>query len=448
MIDERRESETLEFKETTKELKQGVISLTSMLNKHGEGTVLFGIRNDGEPSNRFIIGESTSRDVSTAIRDHIRPTVTPEITIEECSGRPVIRLYARDEGHEAPYSAYDRYYIRSDDEDLPMTPSQLRSLFEKNSPPESSWERRPSGHSMDCVDEDLLMRYIERCNSVGRLNYVYDDMRKTLTRLGLLYEGDELNNAGFYLFSDARPLTLKLAVFVTDERLSFADIDQYQGNILGCIERGEGYIKEHMDWRAEIIDMKRAETPEVPIDAVREIVINSFAHMRYGSQPFNEIVLTPTRIEVTNPGTLPDGYTPDDFAEGRAHSILRNPVIANALYLDKSIDRFGTGFRRVFVSCKAAGAGYSYDQTDRSFTFAFQRKRSMTRAHSSSKSGDSLESGILELINGDPSVTIYRISEDLSADPSAVQRSLNDLRSRGIIERVGAKKNGEWRIIR
>lgn len=42
-----RESETVEFKKTTAQLKEGVISLCAMLNKHGEGTVYFGVKDDG-----------------------------------------------------------------------------------------------------------------------------------------------------------------------------------------------------------------------------------------------------------------------------------------------------------------------------------------------------------------------------------------------------------------
>lgn len=41
------ESETIEFKKSISELNDGIISLTSMLNKHGEGTLYFGIKNDG-----------------------------------------------------------------------------------------------------------------------------------------------------------------------------------------------------------------------------------------------------------------------------------------------------------------------------------------------------------------------------------------------------------------
>ena len=43
-----RESEELEFKKTTAELREGVISLASMLNKHGHGVLYCGVKNRSE----------------------------------------------------------------------------------------------------------------------------------------------------------------------------------------------------------------------------------------------------------------------------------------------------------------------------------------------------------------------------------------------------------------
>ena len=39
-----KESETLEFKKTTGELKEAMISISSILNKHGVGTLYFGVK--------------------------------------------------------------------------------------------------------------------------------------------------------------------------------------------------------------------------------------------------------------------------------------------------------------------------------------------------------------------------------------------------------------------
>ena len=51
---ERRESEILEFKKSTTQLKEAVISLCAMLNKHRKGIVYFGIKDDGSICGQLI----------------------------------------------------------------------------------------------------------------------------------------------------------------------------------------------------------------------------------------------------------------------------------------------------------------------------------------------------------------------------------------------------------
>jgi len=43
-----KESETIEFKKSTAELKAAVVSIAAMLNKHSRGEVYFGIDDDGK----------------------------------------------------------------------------------------------------------------------------------------------------------------------------------------------------------------------------------------------------------------------------------------------------------------------------------------------------------------------------------------------------------------
>ena len=60
------ENEVIEFKKTTGELKEGIISIVSILNKHQGGKLYFGIKDNGE-----IIGQDVSsktiREVSKTI---------------------------------------------------------------------------------------------------------------------------------------------------------------------------------------------------------------------------------------------------------------------------------------------------------------------------------------------------------------------------------------------
>jgi len=57
-----RENERIEFKKTTGELNEAMVSISAILNKHKAGTVYFGIKNNGTPF-RFEITDSTIRDV-------------------------------------------------------------------------------------------------------------------------------------------------------------------------------------------------------------------------------------------------------------------------------------------------------------------------------------------------------------------------------------------------
>ena len=89
--------------------------------------------------------------------------------------------------------------------------------------------------------------------------------------------------------------------------------------------------------------MQRKEIPEIPIDAVREALINSFCHKEYGTGQNNEVSIYKDRVEIYNPGTFPAGYEPEDFISGRERPIRRNPLIAQTLYYSKNVESFGTG---------------------------------------------------------------------------------------------------------
>ena len=108
------ETEQIEFKKTTAELKEGIISLASMLNKHGSAKLYFGVANNGDVPGQQI-GANTLRDISQAIANNIKPQIVPSISAELYDDKTVIVVFVS--GNQKPYSAYGKYYIRSADED-------------------------------------------------------------------------------------------------------------------------------------------------------------------------------------------------------------------------------------------------------------------------------------------------------------------------------------------
>lgn len=68
------ETEYVEHKRSTGELREGMESIASILNKHGHGTLFFGVRNDGEVVGQDV-SDSTLRKVSQAIgSSNLRPS--------------------------------------------------------------------------------------------------------------------------------------------------------------------------------------------------------------------------------------------------------------------------------------------------------------------------------------------------------------------------------------
>ena len=99
-----KETEQVEFKKSTGELKEGIISIASILNKNEAGDLYFGIKNNGDVIGQDI-SDSTLRDVSQAVRANIKPAIYPVIEEETYGGYSVVHV--KFEGKRRPYTAYN-----------------------------------------------------------------------------------------------------------------------------------------------------------------------------------------------------------------------------------------------------------------------------------------------------------------------------------------------------
>jgi ATP-dependent DNA helicase RecG len=85
---------------------------------------------------------------------------------------------------------------------------------------------------------------------------------------------------------------------------------------------------------------------------LRETVVNAICHRDYASSVNVQIRIFDNRLEVWNPGELPEGMTIEDLR--RQHeSKPRNKLIGNAFFLIKYIEQFGTGIQRILDDCHA-----------------------------------------------------------------------------------------------
>ncbi len=93
-----------------------------------------------------------------------------------------------------------------------------------------------------------------------------------------------------------------------------------------------------MDWRAEFDgSVRRKEIPEIPVAAIREAVINAFAHRLIESRQAVDISIYKSFIDIYCPGLFPQNLEPQAFIERFVKPPRRNPLITKTLYYSKDV---------------------------------------------------------------------------------------------------------------
>jgi len=195
--------------------------------------------------------------------------------------------------------------------------------------------------------------------------------------------------------------------------------------------------------------MAGSEIPEIPVNAIREAVINSFAHARYDLSVQHAIDIFSNRISICNPGSFANEFEPIDFYTRDIRSYLRNEVIAKTLCLCKDVETFGSGIRKIYTLCNEAGVEVSYINEETAFTLEFSRDD-----RNISPKGGGINGGITEaelmlfsLLKQTPSMTNAQLADVSGKSERTISRLLAALKNRKLIQRIGSNKTGYWKVL-
>ena len=457
------ETEHVELKKSTALINEAVISIVSILNKHGGGDLYFGIDNRGE-----IIGQAvtdkTLRTVSQAIANHIEPKIFPVIEKKIIDKKQVIKVTFS--GIDSPYFASGRAYIRVADEDRQISAAELKKMILAGEAYRSRWDFELCDLAVEAVDRETLASFIQRAEDAGRLPDADDKPLRIIEKLRLS-KNNRLSLAAKYLFTSEHSLEVQAAVFAGREKLTFLDIRKYNMPLLNLLETVESYLKEKMNWRVEFVDFKRVEIPEIPIKAMREALVNSLIHRDFHNPKGNEVAIFKDRIEIFNPGAFPEGMTPEDFIYGNARSYLRNPLIAEIFYLTKDVEKWGSGLKRIHDECKASGVKVQFGVTGTGFVTIFYRSDEFTNFAETKKRVNSRQTGkdfgktserlrkdfgtdvarTFKLIAVEPSITAKDLAGRIHKSSRTIENHISKLKKSGIIVRRGPKLGGYWEVV-
>jgi ATP-dependent DNA helicase RecG len=441
-----KETETTEFKESTSERQKALESVAAIINKHGYGTLYFGVKDNGDIKGQ-IVSDSTIKDLAEAIFRDIEPRIIPTIEVMEYDNKSVIKVGFS--GTQVPYSAFGKFLIRVGTQNRKMSRDELIKMIKKHEY-SSDWEKQAEYQVEDIDDATLQAFYYEAVNC-GRLEMPVFNKKSLLSVLDVIKD-DKVMNAAYALFGKGNPVSLKVACYATDEKITFLDLKEFKGNIYNLISEAMLYISKNIRWRVDIGARKRVEIPEIPIRAIREMVINAFAHANYQSSPEIEINIHPGKITIFNPGCFPDDLTPNDFIEKDLSSIKRNPLILSILFRCKDVEKSGTGYKRMNQLCEESDIEWNFENTAYGFYFEFIRPnvhaddRPNVRPDLISEGMTAYEATIYNAINENIKVQKAELAKAIGKGEKTVQRTLSSLIQRGYIKRIGNNQYGYWKI--
>jgi ATP-dependent DNA helicase RecG len=441
-----RESETVELKKSLAELKEGLISIAAILNKHRRGELWFGIAPNGDAFG-LEINEKTLRDVSQAIAAHIEPRIYPQIEAVQHDGKACLHIAF--DGQETPYFAYGRAYIRVADEDRQLSARELEKFILTKNQDALRWDNQPLEDryaDLSTLDAVKLRRFVERAHLTWEsLNNAPEN---ALDKLELRKNGQLLNAAR--LFFANQPIQLRCAVFANTGTATIIDRHDFDGDILELIEEAQKYILKNIHIGMRIEGLYRVDVPEISMEALREAIINAFCHRDWRDPDYVQIAIFKDRVEIRNPGKLYGGLTIEDLHRGNV-SKRRNPLIADLFRRIEMVEAWGRGMTLIHTNAPAV----SFREVAGLFIASFARPSFIEGERQETVDKDSCTTGIatgkasvlLEFLRQNSQTTIPELAGLLEITEDGVNYHLKRLQKAGMLKREGGRRGGRWVVM-
>ncbi len=334
-------------------------TVCGFLNKKG-GTVFCGVDN-----NNKIITNSEIADRSNEIRKKLQEEVTPKapllsVTFDKDDKNSLISIEVP-EGLEKPYIYNDIVYVRQGQSVRTANSALLRQIVQSKSIKAERWERQLSiSLEENELDKNEINKTVKECENSGRFFFKNLNNNFAILKELALTNSWQFTQAADVLFGKnpavRHPQIRVRATCFTNDKDSdeFIDDQIYQGPLVTVLDNVFNFIKRNtkvsVTFNKEKI--RTIDQSEYPALAIREGLVNAFAHRDYSAFSGGVSVnIYPKKIEIWNSGRLPEGLDPSKLKTNHP-SIPINPDIVHVLYIRGLMNRIGRGTQNIVRLCK------------------------------------------------------------------------------------------------
>lgn len=444
------ESQNIEYKESWRD--EYLKWVCGFANAQG-GAIYIGIRDDGTVAG-VADGKQLLEDIPNKIKDTMG--IIADVNLLKKDGCEYIEIKVNPSSYPVSYKG--EYHYRSG-----STKQQLRGaaltefLVSKTG---YRWDAVPvDSIGVDDLDKDSIDIFRRESVKNGRMSRkdLNISNEELMDHLDLLTDG-KLKRAAVLLFS-RKPGRIISGCYVKIGRFGEGSDLQYQDTVEGSLFHIADqvidliytkYLKAAITYEHDV----RVETYPFPREGVREAIYNALAHNNYAASVPIQIRIEDDAMYISNSCILPRDWTVETLMQTH-RSVPYNPSIANAFYRAGYIEAWGRGIQKIMEACRELGTPdpeYTVLGDDLTVKFtalqnAPEQAPNSPIRHAGGIDG-SLAEKILALMIERPKITQGELAERLAVPLRTLQRAIKELKSAGMIVRVGGNRFGHWEIHR
>ena len=334
---------TTEFKEN---FDQEAIETVVAFANTGGGTVLIGV-SDRRDISGITVGKETLRDVSNRISQATEPRVIVDVESVDVVEKSVLVLHIAGASIK-PVSVRGRCYKRVGNSNRVMSPQEIAQMH-LNATGQSWDQLLVTRAGIDDIDEKKVEWYLTRRETTRNVAKPQDMSQTALLRnIDGLSDEDIPTHAGILFFgkypqrffqnAQLRIVRFK-GISVTHPVINRLDCS---GALWEMVDAAEEFIRKNIRLLSlrTSRSFQRDDKFEYPLAALREAIINALIHRNYQKHSDVRVFIFDNRVEVINPGTFPEGVSPD----APVHEPV-NPILSQFMYDVGFIERYGSGIR-------------------------------------------------------------------------------------------------------
>ena len=466
------ESLTVEFKCAFN--KDVTETLVAFANANG-GTVFIGVGDNGRPLG-INADKQTVQNWLEEIKNETEPQIIPAVNILNIGGNEVVALLVSEYPVKPVATRGGRHFKRINNLNHLLNSTEIAD--EHLNTVNSSWDFYidPNHTKLDLSREKIVAfaNKVKQNKHIGLAHLSDIDIlnKMEILRYGKVSFGAYLMFArGYCLLSDVQMGRLRNDGSIIDSALLSTDLFQEVDDIIS-------YVKKHIAFNC-------------PPTVIREIVLNMVIHRDYREGSPSVIRIFDDRVEFYNPGKLYGGTKLEELFTDEYASKARNKLIAKAFRevgMTNNCDS-NTGIAKICQICRENGMREPlFSETSSGFLVVVYKEKYNVAPNTSNIFLDTIKSviktpkdtvktavnetyvaesvadtakitandssklsenqkAILREVKNNPEVTSEDLAKIIGITVRNIKVNMAKLKDRGLIERVGAKKNGSWKVL-